>query len=69
MKINENGYIEPEIGDVFKDKHISLNVIESNNTCLGCFYSGEEDICPPLSCLSDERDDKKEVIFKQVIND
>lgn len=67
MKINENGHIEPEIGDVFKDGEISLSIIESPKSCEECFYFNfDEERCPPIACLREERSDGKYVAFKQV---
>ena len=72
MKINENGYIEPEIGEVFEDKRVNANGERAmfrtvEGTCNNCFY--EKRSCVQIACRSGERDDKKDVVFKQVKND
>lgn len=58
------------IGEVFRCGKVKLKVVE-NKTCEGCFFDGKE--CYNIyddnagRCYSKYRDDRKNVIFKQII--
>ena len=57
------------IGEIFNLYEVKLQVVE-NKTCKGCFFDGKE--CYNIyddnagSCYAKYRDDRKNVIFKQI---
>lgn len=68
MKINSKGYIEPEVGEIFKlpnsNKKVKVELFEDINDCLKCtFYKCDECLMP---CSLDEREDDSQVIYKEI---
>lgn len=64
-------YITRPIGEIFKYYNKKLQVVE-NETCRGCYFYGLH-ICTNISkktgyCGDSIRDDRKSVIFKQIID-
>lgn len=69
MKINSKGYIEPAVGEVFKNTighNVKVMCVKTPNnvlTCKDCFYIKHSCV---FGCSSDERDDNNNVVFTKV---
>ncbi len=59
--------MERPIGDKFlTPEGVELEVIESKNSCIGCYgFNNDKLDCGNLKCSWMDREDKKDVIFKQ----
>lgn len=70
MKINSKGFIEPEVGEEFNligGSSIIKTVLDNNVlTCYDCIFLNNTCILP---CLSEDRDDKNDVIYKEITDE
>lgn len=66
--------MEHKIGEQFKFKSVTLEVVEvKEGCCIGCYFHSRKYGCKNMNmmnnvedCLSDLREDLKDVIFKKV---
>ena len=57
--------MEQKIGDIFEHENVKLMVVEDKfNDCSECYFFGKN--CIAEKCLLTQREDKKDVIFKEV---
>ena len=55
-----------EIGEPFTIDGITLKAVESEAACFECYCRGKEHVCSQLKCTVGAREDRKDVVFKEV---
>lgn len=54
------------IGDKFSFDGTTLEVEEAKMCCGGCYCHGKDELCSQLKCTVGAREDRKDVVFKEV---
>ena len=61
--------MERKIGEIFNFYGVVLQVYEAKDKCKGCFFENYPlSLCLHQPCISIGRKDKKDIIFKKLIN-
>ena len=61
--------MERKIGEIFNFHGVVLQVYEAKDRCKGCFFESYPlSLCLHQACISIGRKDKKDIIFKKIIN-
>ena len=60
--------MERKICEVFEYNNVKLQVNKNNDefSCRGCYFIDKGSECDEQKCLRSEREDRKNVIFKEI---
>lgn len=54
------------IGEKFSFDRTVLEAVKAERCCGGCYCSGNDELCSQLKCTVGAREDKTDVVFKEV---